>query len=86
MLVWGRPPKLMFVYRCDRIMTHFAAHMWHWIKCVTNVHFPLLFLVTLERWTGKSMADSMAFSHVITDELRHGGQAHSEPTRRGPRN
>ena len=49
------------------------------------VQFSLLILVTLERWTGKSIADGVAFSPVTTLELFHFGQTHSEPSRRGPR-
>ena len=39
----------------------------------------------LERWTGKSMADDMARSRVLTNELLHCGQTHSEPSRGSPR-
>ena len=38
------------------------------------------FLVTVDRWTGRSMAHCNAFSRAIANTLFHGGQPHSEPT------
>ena len=54
------------------------------MECVRECHFPSLFVVTLERMAGKSVAGGMAFPHVITNELLRSGQTHSEPTKRGP--
>ena len=78
------PETLTFVYRCGRIIKHFADRNKVWIQCVRECHFLSLFLVSLERWTGKTMSDGVAFPHVIINELFHGGQTHSQPTRRDP--
>ena len=43
-----------------------------------------VFLVSnldLDIRTGKSIADDMALPRIITNELSHCGQTHSEPTR-----
>ena len=58
-----------FVYRCGCIIGHFTAHGRVGYCFLGSFVYLIAFLVTLERWAERCVADCIAFSRVITNKL-----------------